>query len=406
MINKPKNKVNEKGITLVALIITIIILILLAGISIKFAIDAHIISISIEGSEKYSNKMMEENEIFRGTEDFLDEALKKLIKIGMENENIKLKVEKTFNEEYTNGIIHVEIEYEGVIESIHINEKEIKVPEKTNGVYIIEDEVPENGMYIVIVKDTNGDYQITNVKVNEILGDMKIYDEEDMELLRERVNEGKIFASTKVEVMKDITLTKEWEAIGTVERQFLGEFEGNGHSIKGLKIEGKADNQGLFSYNSGTIKNLNIENGNIKSNYQYTGLLCGTNSGTISNVETSGTVQGKNYTGGIVGNSISGSKILSCKNATNINENDYSSASYVGGIVGNAKEVTIEDCINEGTVSGSINVGGISGRYGNISNCGNNAKIVATRGFCAGISGGLSSVIGSYNKGAISGNRR
>ena len=405
MINKAKSKINEKGITLVALIITIIILVLLAGISIKFAIDAHIIRISIEGSEKYSKKMMEENEIFRGTEDFLDEALKKLVKVGIINENIKLKTEKTFNEEYTKGTIHVEIEYEGVIESIHINEKEIKVPEKTNGVYIIEDEVTENGMYIVIAKDTNGDYQITNVKVNEILGDMKIYDEEDMELLRERVNEGKVFVSTKVEVMKDITLTKEWEAIGTAERQFLGEFEGNEHSIKGLKIEGKADNQGLFSYNSGVIKNLEIE-GTVNSGFQNTGMLVGTNSGTIENVETSGTVQGKNYTGGIVGNSISGSKILNCKNAANINENDYSSSGYVGGIVGNANEVTIENCINEGTAFGSICVGGISGMYGNISNCGNNAKIVATRGFSAGISGRQSTIIGSYNKGAISGNRR
>ena len=117
-------------------------------------------------------------------------------------------------------------------------------------------------------------------------------------------------------------------------------------------------------------------------------------------------MQGKNYTGGIVGNSISGSKILNCKNAANINENDYSSSGYVGGIVGNANEVTIENCINEGTAFGSICVGGISGMYGNISNCGNNAKIVATRGFSAGISGRQSTIIGSYNKGAISGNRR
>jgi len=333
MRSKEKNEHKEKGITLVALIITIIILVILAAVSIVSVYKSKIVEYAIKGTQDYGMEGINENKVIEGTENLIESAienLKKVANTGIVNENIKLKTEKTFDEDGTKGKIHVEIEYQGIIESIYINDKQIEVPEKTNGVYIVEDEVTENGMYIVVAKDSNGDYQITNVKVSEILGDMKIYDEADMELLRERVNEGKIFVSTKVEVMSDITLTKEWEVIGTAERQFLGEFEGNGHSIKGLKIEGKKDNQGLFSYNSGVIKNLKIEEGNIKSAYTGTGLICGTNSGTIENIETSGTVQGKNYIGGIVGYTTSGSKISNCKNTAIINKEDYTTARNVG----------------------------------------------------------------------------
>ncbi len=382
MKDKGKIKLNEKGITLVALIITIIILVILAVVSIMAVYRSKIVNYAINGTIDYATEAINENKVLEGTEKLIESAvdnINRIINAGIVNENIKLKTEKTFDEEYTKGTIHVEIEYEGIIESIHINDKEIEVPEKTNGVYIVEDEVTENGMYIVIAKDANGDYQITNVKVSEILGDMKIYDEADMELLRERVNEGKIFVSTKVEVMSDITLTKEWESIGTAERQFLGEFEGNGHSIKGLKIEGKANNQGLFSYNSGVIKNLEIE-GTVNSRFQNTGMLVGTNSGTIENVETSGTVQGKNCTGGIVGNSISGSKILNCKNIANVNEGDYASSNYVGGIVGIASGTTIENCINKGNVYGNTHIGGVSGKNGNFKNCGNTGNITAKGG--------------------------
>ena len=379
MRNKEKNEINEKGITLVALIITIIILVILTAVSIVSVYKSKIVEYAIKGAQDYAIEGVSENRVLEGTENLIESAienLKKVTNAETVNENIKLKTEKIFEEDCTKGKIHIEIEYQGIIESIYINDKQIEVPEKTNGVYIVEEEVTENGMYIVIVKDANGDYQIANVKVSEILGDMKIYDEADMELFRERVNEGKIFVSTKVEVMKDITLTKEWETIGTVERQFLGEFEGNGHSIKGLRMEAKADNQGLFSYNSGTIKNLKIEEGNIKSNYTNIGMICGTNSGTIENIEISGMVQGKNYTGGIAGVSLSGSKILNCQNSININENDYANSVVNGGIVGNGQGATIENCINKGNIYGKSHVGGISGIRGIFNNCGNTGNIV------------------------------
>ena len=394
-MKKSETKQNEQGITLVALLITIIILVILVAVTIKITMDAHIIGTSINGAEKYSIKMMEENEIFKGTEKLLEEALRKLTSVGAKNENINLKKENKFNEDYTIGTIHVEVEYEGIIESIHINNKEIKVPEKTNGVYIIEDEVTENGMYVVIAKDVNGDYQITNVKVSEIIGNMKIYDEEDMELFRERVNEGKVFASTKVEVMKDITLTKEWEPIGTEERQFLGEFEGNGYTIKALEIKGKGTSTGLFSYNSGIIKNLKIE-GDITSEAQYTGMLVGINNGTIEKVTVSGEINApKGFAGGIC--SLNYGTIDLCKNKSKIE-----GAHWLGGIAVLGENGKITRSCNLAEIRGTYCISGI-GTVKYVEECYNAANIYATSKYSDGYAhvGGIvssNSILDSYIK--------
>lgn len=251
----------------------------------------------------------------------LEEIIKNIGAKGNKNENIKLKSEKTISEDYLKVTIHVEVEYGEDIESITINEEKIEVLEKNNGVYIVEKEVDRNGIYIIVAKDKDGNYNITTVKVSEILGDMEIWDKEDMELLRQRVNEGKIFVSTKVRVMNDIDLGGEnWEPIGTAERPFLGELEGNNKKIKGLYIEGAGTSTGLFRYNNGTIKDIEIENGYVTSTYANTGMLVGTNDGKIENIKTSGEIYGENKTGGVVGESRTGSSITGCINRANINK--------------------------------------------------------------------------------------
>ena len=57
---------------------------------------------------------------------------------------------------------------------------------------------------------------------------------------------------------------------------FSGIFDGNGHTISGLRIEGRtADNSGLFGYvYDGTIKNLTLKDINISAG-SYTGGIAG-----------------------------------------------------------------------------------------------------------------------------------
>ena len=62
---------NEKGITLIALIITVIVLVLLAAVSISAAYQSGIIKYAVNGTTEYYEQGHRENVIINGTESFL-----------------------------------------------------------------------------------------------------------------------------------------------------------------------------------------------------------------------------------------------------------------------------------------------------------------------------------------------
>ena len=90
-----------------------------------------------------------------------------------------------------------------------------------------------------------------------------------------------------------------WNPIGSEDiysnTAFTGTFDGNNHTIKGLRIDGfsgmPSKHFGLFANNSGTIKNLSVESVAINCNgvnsnnvfNTYIGGICAYNSGTIEN---------------------------------------------------------------------------------------------------------------------------
>ena len=99
-----------------------------------------------------------------------------------------------------------------------------------------------------------------------------------------------------------------------------------------------------------------------------TGGLIGYHSGSVSyygeyyvavrNSCNEGTVTGTGAcTGGLIGNSWSGTKVTDCYNAGKLSGTDY-----VGGLAGDANETHFDYCYNTGSVSGSKNVGGLAGR--------------------------------------------
>ena len=69
----------EKGITLVALIITIIILVLLAAIGIGVVYNSKIIEHAINGTQNYAIEGINENEVIEGTENILESAVNSII---------------------------------------------------------------------------------------------------------------------------------------------------------------------------------------------------------------------------------------------------------------------------------------------------------------------------------------
>jgi len=71
----------EKGITLVALIITIIVLVILAAVSIAAVYQSRIVNYAINGTYNYASEGIKENRVIEGTESLLDSAVQALSSI-------------------------------------------------------------------------------------------------------------------------------------------------------------------------------------------------------------------------------------------------------------------------------------------------------------------------------------
>ena len=161
----------------------------------------------------------------------------------------------------------------------------------------------------------------------------------------------------------DIELTQEWNPIAD-EYIFKGNFDGKGYTISGLNIninnESDDDYAGLFGYNEGTIKNVNVE-GSItvtgKGGYVDAAGISGANYGTIESCTSNVTIDVEGefdaYIGGIAGYNVG--SIISCENNGDISV-EVSSYALVGGISGYSNHL-ISDCHNTGSVTASTDTG-------------------------------------------------
>ncbi len=68
----------EKGITLVALVITVIILVILTTVGISMAYKSKIVDYATDASKDYAEKSVTENKIMEGTGELLDSTVKKI----------------------------------------------------------------------------------------------------------------------------------------------------------------------------------------------------------------------------------------------------------------------------------------------------------------------------------------
>ena len=200
-----------------------------------------------------------------------------------------------------------------------------------------------------------------------------------------------------------------WTPIGTNSNEYTGNFNGNGHKIENLYInttDSGADNQGLFGYVSGTVKNLSVT-GNVSGDWYVGGVVGYNNGGTVTGCifSGSGSVSGNRYVGGVVGYNSSGT-------VTNCAFSGTVTGIYVGGVVGgnSGSNGSVEKCHNTGSVNGSVNsVGGVVGENsgsGPVKNCYNTGKVTGSAassnvGGVVGLNRG--SVENCYNTGSVSG---
>ena len=87
--------------------------------------------------------------------------------------------------------------------------------------------------------------------------------------------------------------------------RFTGTFDGDGHTIRSLRVAPGTANAGLFGYLGGTVRNLNIEGASISATGNYAGAIAGViNGGTVERcrVDAETTVSSSaRGAGGIVG---------------------------------------------------------------------------------------------------------
>ena len=199
---------------------------------------------------------------------------------------------------------------------------------------------------------------------------------------------------------------------------FNGIFNGQGYALKNW-----TSSKGLFVLNSGTVKNIVIDESckltlPVITEAAMIGFVVDQNTGLVSgcvnnaditlNHEADLVLQYK--VGAIVGYSSGAGKVSNCINNGDITMTFpaiTAGSDYLGGVVGNtsmddASSVAVENCINNGdltfTVQGAsknVYLGGISGACnsrGVINNCINNGAVVYN--FIAGGSGAYPNVGG------------
>ena len=123
--------------------------------------------------------------------------------------------------------------------------------------------------------------------------------------LAKLVNDGRNFDGKTVELSADINLNNmDWKAIGTLDKPFKGEFNGNGHRISNFVISDPAATyQGLFGYcESAKIYNFNMTGVDIVCDYRG-GIVAGVAAGsTFENIKIfDSAIVGKGHIGGLIG---------------------------------------------------------------------------------------------------------
>ena len=327
-----ENKKQTKGITLIALVITIIVLLILAGVSIAMLTGENGILTQAQRAKEQTEQTSDE-------------------------ERIKL------------AVMAASINDNGYIESI--DETSFRNELKNQfGDEEIDASLNGDGSFIVTVKDrkyyVNNDKTVINsnnmVEINNI---------DDLNYFREDVNKGNTYEGKYVYLTDNITMSENWTPIGKYISEdsidnipFKGIFDGRNYTIDGIQINSNSEGVGIFAYtDNATIKNLKTGKNSSITGYKGVGGIVGraVNQTTISNCENQAILQinssGDGLVGGIAG-TVRNTTIYNCSNIVTIG---IDSGNLVGGILGSGTEANILKCYNTGNIKGTFNIGGIIG---------------------------------------------
>lgn len=445
-----KKRFSDKGITLIALVVTIIVLLILAGVTIA-TLNGN------NGILMQANKAKEETEI--GNEKEIIKRAAIAAKIGtknileLEEENFRTELEKEagtrkvellVNRKYYEVYFkdskrYYEVDKEGNVEEYEIATEISDAGDITKGGTLDGSEKPYE---ISCIEDLVAlSYSVNGIQVVdgnlEIATSYNTFSGKQIILTRnlnfvsrfsyknsERTDYGDINNNGTVEpLIEELTTGKGWIPIGGYANSknavgFGGTFDGKEKEIKNMYTYNEEQTSYIALF--GRVCNTNIKNlgvtGEIYCNSATAGGIISSTmnlevniencyfKGKIENVNTSGT------TGGIAGN-LNGSttNITNCYSKGEIiGDNKDGGNTATGGIVGRGQNaiLKIENSYNESNVVGISKVGGIIGQGGGnvtISNCYNTGTISGDNSVGGILGYSVKNIERCYNTGKVIG---
>lgn len=436
----------QKGITLIALVITIIILLILAAVSINIILGQDgILQRAKDAKEK--TEIAQEKEILQLS--LMDIMLRNNGKLVFDEETLKSAIERNSN---IDGI-----EVEKVADNMYM-----VIFNTSKRYYEVNSEGNVKTTVAKVNDETPGDWEGDGTKENPYL----IKSIEDLVALSDRVSpksqetgteqtynsyENKWFrlendfdfssVNSYVDpdrtdfgdanddgqtqtLIEEMTTGTGFRPIGyNSQYPFSGSIEGNGHTIYNLYVNNNPIYSAFIAYGSykninGTIQNLNFEDVNIKSTY-YSGTIYGylaleQTTMKISNCTFSGNVETTNYAGGIAGyvydsNGNNTNVIIeNVINNTNIKGGSYSASTiaYCEGVQNMKFKNVTNNAIIEGNDAAGIISCARSMQNIEMNNCVNTGKIKGVAGLVAAVNARSSvtstiTINNSYNTGEI-----
>ena len=384
-----KNLKENNGITLVATVIAIIVIIILAAITLNFAFGNNgLIKRAQQASQYYRNDIEYTDMSIANVESYISEITKEVEQVTDENPGV-LEGAGTDDAPYTINSIEDLVffaydvtngnNYEGKYVSLGLSldfnsNKSYVEPLRTDyGKYGYDGELktllttgegfkPIGSIYSSTEENFYGTFDGSNKIISNLYINMTINNEEGAKVGFIANNKGNIYNLTLSNV--DLYLNSNVGMLGGICGQNY--LTGN---IDNCMVSGNITNEsfepgggGIASYSSGNIQNCaNIANINVMAN-------------TSSNTTA----------GGICSNVGSSTKIEKCFNKGKIEiSNSGDGYAYAGGILAFITDgAELKNCYNMGTVVGNtkkLSVGGITGKnWTIISNCYSTGEVMGT----------------------------
>ena len=354
-MQEPKNK--QKGITLIALVVTIIVLIILAGVSITMLVGDNGIVTQAQRAKQETEQAEKQEKEYMG------------------------KLEDEMNE-YITGI-----EVEQVTD---VQPGALEVDKQNANIYIINS--IEDLIFFAYDVTNGNNYNGKTVKLGLSLD----FNSTKSYVDAFRIDYGKY--GYDGELKASLITGEGFQSIGSTTeddntKNFIGVFDGDNNYINNLYINvisesNTQEKRGLFANNFGTIKNLKLTNVNLYLNAKdgHIAGIAGQNSstGNINNCIVSGNIKLEGIQGVVGGiTCYCSGKINNCGNLADIYAHTSNvDSTYMGGIFTSCgANAEILNCYNKGDITGrddikGLFIGGIGGTsVGLVKNCYNRGKI-------------------------------